>query len=131
MAVYYNDAGPAITTLCEIGTTTNLPQYGAMGTGVGPASSAATALSSEVETRTTCSGANFSRVTTNHTNDTLQIVSTQTATSGETVSESAVFDQAALGGNMFMSANNASVGPFGLAIGNSYKATWQLKHVSG
>jgi hypothetical protein len=86
------------------GTYTNPPKYVAMGVGAtGAARTAAvadTALSTEVETRTSGTESN---PTTSVTKDTYQDVGTVTATAGRAVDEMGLFD-ASSAGNMGFSA---------------------------
>lgn len=91
------------------GTYTNPPKYCAMGTGAtGAARTAAvgdTALSTEVETRT--SGTESTQ-TTSTTNDTYQVIGTITATNTRAVDEFGLFD-ASSAGNMGFSATFAVI----------------------
>lgn len=86
------------------GTYTTSPKFLAMGTGAHGAARTAlaadTALTTEVETRT--SGTE-STVTTTNTNDTYQVTGTQTATATRAIDEMGMFDASTVG-NMFMSA---------------------------
>lgn len=102
------------------GTYTNSPKYVAMGVGATGAARTAvvgdTALSTEVETRT--SGTE-SLVTTTTTNDTYQDVGTVTATATRAVDEAGLFD-ASSSGNMFLSATFAVIN---LSSGDSIQFT--------
>jgi hypothetical protein len=106
------------------GTYSNSPKYVAMGVGAtGAARTAAvgdTALSSEVETRT--SGTE-STVTTSTTNDTYQSVGTITATAGRAVDEAGLFDASSTG-NLFLSATHAVVN---LVSGDSIQYTMKAQ----
>ena len=106
------------------GTYTTSPKFVAMGTGAtGAARTAAvtdTALSTEVETRT--SGTE-SVVTTTITNDTYQVTGTITATAGRSVDEAGLFDAVSTG-NMFTSA---TLNVVTLVSGDSIAWTWQVK----
>jgi hypothetical protein len=86
------------------GTYTTSPKFCAMGVGATGAARTAvaadTALSTEVESRT--SGTE-STVTTTQTGDTYQVTGTITATSNRVVDEAGLFDAASTG-NMFLSA---------------------------
>lgn len=92
----------------RIGTTpatyTTAPKYVAMGVGATGAARTAvaadTALSSEVESRTSGSE---SVQTTSVTGDTYQVTGTVTATASRAVDEAGLFD-ASSSGNMFLSA---------------------------
>lgn len=106
------------------GKYTTSPKFLAMGTGAtGAARTAAasdTALSTEVETRT--SGTE-STVTTTNTEDTYQVTGTQTATAERKVDEAALFD-ASTSGNMFTSATlNVDT----LSSGDSITWTWKVQ----
>lgn len=105
-------------------TYTNAPKYCAMGTGAtGAARTAAasdTALSTEVETRT--SGTE-STVTTTQTGDTYQVVGTIAATASRSVDEAGLFDASTVG-NMFTSATFAVVS---LSNGDSLQFTWKVQ----
>lgn len=107
------------------GTYTASPKFCAMGTGAtGAARTAAvtdTALSTETETRAT---GTESVITTTVTNDTYQVVGTQTATTSRSVDEAGLFDQLAVGGNMFTSA---TLNVISLINGDSIQWTWQVK----
>ena len=105
------------------GTYTNAPKHVAIGVGAtGAARTAAagdTALSTQVETRT--SGTE-SVTTTTQTNDTYQVVGTVTATATRAVDEAGLFD-ASSSGNMFTSATFPIVN---LASGDSIQLTWKV-----
>jgi hypothetical protein len=100
------------------------PKYIAMGTGAtGAARTAAvgdTALSTEVETRTSGTG---STVTTTQTNDTFQETGTVTATATRAVDEAGLFD-ASTTGNMFLSA---TFNVINLASGDSIAFTFKTQ----
>lgn len=120
---FFNDAGKAITTNLVAGLGGTVPKYAAIGTGAGPANSAAAALTTEVETR---SGVNApTRVTTNVANDTIQIVQTIAITAPRAITEIAFFDQLALGGSMFISSGIAVIN---LANGDSIQLTGKLTY---
>jgi hypothetical protein len=101
-------------------TYTNPPKYVAMGVGATGAARTAgitdTALSTEVETRT--SGTESTQTTTT-TGDTYQVVGTVTATSTRAVDEMGLFD-ASSSGNMGFSATFAVVN---LSSGDSIQFT--------
>jgi hypothetical protein len=106
------------------GTYTNAPKFCAMGVGATGAARTAvaadTALSTEVETRT--SGTE-SAVTTTQTGDTYQVVGTITATASRSVDEAGLLEAATVG-NMFTSATFAVVS---LASGDSLQFTWKVQ----
>lgn len=105
-------------------TYTNAPKYVAMGTGATGAARTAvvgdTALSTQVETRT--SGTE-SIVTTSTTGDTYQVVGTITATGSRSVDESGLFD-ASSAGNMFTSATFPVMS---LSTSDSIQFTWKVQ----
>lgn len=105
-------------------TYTTSPKFIAMGTGATGAARTAvaadTALSTQVETRT--SGTE-SVVTTTQTGDTYQSAGTVTATTTRAVDESGLFD-ASTSGNMFTSATFAVIN---LTNGDSIAFTWKVQ----
>jgi type III secretion system FlhB-like substrate exporter len=109
------------------GTYTAAPKFVAIGVGATGAARTAlaadTALSSEQETRV--SGTE-STVTTaaGVTGDTYQVVATITASAVRAVDESGLFDQLAVGGNMFTSATFPVVN---LQSGDSVQFTWRVQ----
>lgn len=127
-------AGSVITTIGKAiyadrvrttpGTYTNAPKFVAIGVGATGADRTAavgdTALSTEVETRT--SGTE-SLQTTTLTNDTYRVVGTVTATSARVVDEAGLFDASSTG-NMFASATFAVIN---LASGDSLTLTFNNK----
>ncbi len=106
------------------GTYTTSPKYCAMGTGATGAARTAvvgnTALTTEVETRT--SGTE-SVVTTTTTGDTYQSVGIITATTARSVDEAGLFD-ASSSGNMFTSATFAVIS---LSNGDSISFTHKVQ----
>lgn len=106
------------------GKYTTSPKFLAMGTGATGAARTAvaadTALTTEVETRT--SGTE-STVTTTNTEDTYQVSGTQTATAERKIDEAALLD-ASSAGNMFTSATlNVDT----LSSGDSITWTWKIQ----
>lgn len=103
-------------------TYTNPPKYVAMGVGATGAARTAvvgdTALSSEVESRT--SGTESVQTTTT-TGDTHQVVGTVTASATRAVDEAGLFD-ASSSGNLFLSATFAVIN---LANGDSIQFTFK------
>lgn len=106
------------------GTYTTSPKFCAMGTGATTAARTAvaadTALSTEVESRT--SGTESS-VTTTQTGDTYQVVGTISATATRAVDEAGLFD-AVTAGNMFSSATFPVIN---LANGDSVQFTHKVQ----
>jgi hypothetical protein len=105
-------------------TYSNAPKYVAMGVGATGAARTAvvgdTALSSEVESRT--SGTE-SIVTTSTTGDTYQVVGTVTASASRAVDEAGLFDASSTG-NLFLSATFNVVN---LSNGDSIQFTFKAQ----
>jgi hypothetical protein len=100
MATFFIDAGKAVVTNLVSGLGGTVPKYAAIGTGAGPSASTATALTTEVETR---SGTNApTRVTTTVTNDTIQIVNTVSITATRAITELGIFDAVSTGNALIM-----------------------------
>jgi hypothetical protein len=116
---FFMDAGKAIVTNLVSGLGGTVPKYCAMGTGAGPANSTGTALTTEVESRATGTP---TRVTTTVTNDTYQVVGTQTATTARVITEVGLFD-ATSAGNMLIGSGISTVN---LANGDSLQVTYKL-----
>jgi len=129
-ATVITNVGAAIQAKRMVGATPSQtePKFVAMGVGAtGAARTAAvgdTALSTEVETRTTGSA---STVTTTQTNDTYQCVGTVTASATRAVDEAGLFD-ASTSGNLMISATFAVQS---LANGDSIQFTFKNKFVPG
>lgn len=115
------NTGRAILTNRIIGSGT-IPQYVAMGTGTTGVALTDTALGGEVESRTT---GTTSRTTTSTTNDTYQVTGTVTATTSRTIGEAGLFDQSALGGNLFVRGVLAST--ISLSSGDSIAFTFTVQ----
>jgi len=118
------NTGRAIITNRLKGSGTE-PLYVAMGTGTTGVALTDAALGGEVESRTTGTS---SRTTTSTTNDTYQVTGTVTATASRTIGEAALFDQSALGGNMFVRGVLAST--ISLASGDSIAFTFNVQVTS-
>ena len=116
--------GRDILTNRIIGSGTE-PKYVAMGTGTTGVALTDTALGGEVESRTTGTS---SRTTTSTTNDTYQVTGTVTATTSRTIGEAGLFDQSALGGNLFVRGVLAST--ISLASGDSIAFTFTVQVTS-
>lgn len=105
-------------------TYTAAPKFAAMGTGANTAARTAaltdTALSAQVETRTSSTE---TLQTTTTTNDTYQAQATISATAARAVDEAGLFD-AASAGNLFTSATFPVVN---LASGDSIQFTWRVQ----
>ena len=118
------NAGRAIITNRITGSGTE-PKYVAMGTGTTAVALTDTALGGEVESRTTGTS---SRTTTSTTNDTYQVTGTVSATASRTIGECGLFDQSALGGNLFVRGVLAST--ISLASGDSIAFTFTVQVTS-
>ena len=116
--------GRDILTNRIIGSGTE-PKYVAMGTGTTAVALTDTALGGEVESRTTGTS---SRTTTSTTNDTYQVTGTVTATASRTIGEAGLFDQSALGGNLFVRGVLAST--ISLSSGDSIAFTFTVQVTS-
>lgn len=118
--VFTNSGKRTAADRLQTTTTRNPPKFVAMGTGATAAARTAaaadTALSTEVETRT--SGTESTQTITN-TGDTYQTVGTITATASRSVDEAATFD-ASTTGNIGVSATFAVIS---LANGDSLQLT--------
>lgn len=105
-------------------TYSNAPKYVAMGVGATGAARTAvvgdTALSTEVETRT--SGTESVQTTTT-TGDTYRVVGTITASATRAVDEAGLFDASSTG-NLFLSATHAVIN---LANGDSIQYTFNAQ----
>ena len=97
MATLLVNTGKAIVTnrLNGGGTT---PSYVAWGTGAGTTAATDTTLFTEVTPRVSGTA---TQVTTSTTNDTFQVVGTQTAGTSETITNAGLFD-ASTSGNLFV-----------------------------
>lgn len=94
------------------------------GTGAGAAAITDTTLFTEVLVNMTAGGTDHtagtsSRVTTDVTNDTYQVVATRTATAAGTITNAGLFD-AVSGGNLFLKGDFTGIG---LANGDSIQFT--------
>ena len=118
------NAGRAIITNRITGSGTE-PKYVAMCTGTTAVALTDTALGGEVESRTTGTS---SRTTTSTTNDTYQVTGTVSATASRTIGECGLFDQSALGGNLFVRGVLAST--ISLASGDSIAFTFTVQVTS-
>lgn len=106
-------------------TYTTPPKWIGIGVGATGAARTAvaadTALSTEVETR---AAGTESVVTTTQTGDTYQTLGTVSITNTRAVDESGMFDQLALGGNMYTSA---TLNIINLLNGDSLQLTWKVQ----
>lgn len=117
---FFQDAGKAITTNLVSGIGGTVPKYVGIGTGAGPSNSTATALTTEVETR---SGTNApTRVTTTVTNDTIQVVNTVSITATRAITEVGLFDASSTGNALILSGITTN----NLSNGDSFQLTFKL-----
>lgn len=118
------NTGRAILTNRITGSGTE-PKYVAMGTDSTAVLLTNTALGGEVESRTTGTS---SRTTTSTTNDTYQVTGTISATTTRSINEAGLFDQSALGGNLFVRGVLAST--ISLSSGDSIAFTFTVQVTS-
>jgi hypothetical protein len=119
MATLLTNSGHAIVTNRIIGSGTT-PNYVAWGTGAGTTSATDTTLFTEVTPRT---AGTATQVTTSITNDTVQIVGTMTASTGETITNAGVFD-ASTSGNLFVKGDFTGLA---LNTGDSIQFTFKVQ----
>jgi hypothetical protein len=98
MATLLVTTGKAIVTNYLNGGAATQPKYVAWGTGAGTTGATDTTLFTEVTPRVS---GTTSQVTTSTTNDTFQVVGTQTAGTSETITNAGLFD-ASTSGNLFV-----------------------------
>jgi len=98
MATLLVNTGKAIVTNYLNGGAATQPKYVAWGTGAGTTGATDTTLFTEVTPRVS---GTTSQVTTSTTNDTFQVVGTQTAGTSETITNAGLFD-ASTSGNLFI-----------------------------
>ena len=98
MATLLVNTGKAIVTNYLNGGAATQPKYVALGTGAGTTGATDTTLFTEVTPRVS---GTTSQVTTSTTNDTFQVVGTQTAGTSETITNAGLFD-ASTSGNLFV-----------------------------
>ena len=119
MATLLVTTGKAIVTsrLNGGGTT---PSYVGWGTGAGTTAASDTTLFTEVTPRVS---GTVSQVTTSTTNDTYQVVATQTASTTETITNAGVFD-ASTSGNLFAKGDFTGIA---LNSGDSIQFTFKVQ----
>jgi hypothetical protein len=113
------NAGKAIVTNRIKGSGTE-PNYVAIGTGTTAEAATQTALVTEIETRVLGTS---TQQTTTTTNDTYQVVGTVSITGTRAITESGLFDQLAVGGNMLCRALFTVIN---LVSGDSLQLTWKV-----
>jgi len=97
MATLLVNTGKAIVTN-RLNSGGTIPQYVAWGTGTGTTAATDTTLFTEVTPRVS---GTVTQQTTSTTNDTFQVVATQTAGTTETITNAGLFD-ASTSGNLFV-----------------------------
>ena len=120
MATLLVNTGKAIVTNYLNGGAATQPKYVAWGTGVGTTAATDTTLFTEVTPRVS---GTTSQVTTSTTNDTFQVVGTQTAGTSETITNAGLFD-ASTSGNLFVKGDFTGVP---LNSGDSIQFTFRVQ----
>jgi hypothetical protein len=119
MATLLVNTGRAVITN-RLNSGGTVPSYIAWGTGAGTTSATDTTLFTEVTPRTL---GTVSQVTTSTTNDTFQVVGTQTAATGETITNAGLFD-ASTSGNLFVKGDFTGIA---LGTGDSIQFTFKVQ----
>ncbi|CAB4131941.1 hypothetical protein UFOVP135_29 [uncultured Caudovirales phage] len=119
MATLLVNAGKAMVTSRIKGSGTE-PVYVAYGTGAGTTAAADTTLFTETGTRQTGTS---SQVTTSVTNDTYQVVGTQTAGGTLAITNAGLFD-ASTSGNLFVKGDFSTIN---LSSGDSIQFTFKTQ----
>ena len=119
MATLLVNTGKAIVTNRIIGSGTE-PNYVAWGTGAGTTAATDTTLFTEVTPRVLGTA---SQQTTSTTNDTFQVVATQTAGTTETITNAGLFD-ASTSGNLFVKGDFTGIA---LNTGDSIQFTFKVQ----
>lgn len=104
MATLLVNTGKAIVTN-RLNSGGTIPQYVAWGTGAGTTAATDTTLFTEVTPRVS---GTVTQQTTSTTNDTFQVVATQTAGTTETITNAGLFD-ASTSGNLFIKGDFTGV----------------------
>lgn len=121
MATVLANTGKAIITAALNALTTTAPKYLAWGTGAGTSAATDTTLFTETTDETRVTGTP-SVVTTTTTNDTYQVVATQTvATTGKTITNVGLFNASTVG-SLFIKSDFTGVA---LAVGEAIQFTMQ------
>ena len=118
MATLLVNTGKAIVTNYLNGGAATQPKYVAWGTGAGTTGATDTTLFTEVTPRVS---GTTSQVTTSTTNDTFQVVGTQTAGTSETITNAGLFD-ASTSGNLFVKGDFT-----GIALNNGDSIAFTFK----
>lgn len=123
-ATVITNAGQAIVTNLVSGIGGTVPNFVAWGTGAGTSAITDTTLFTETTDETRVTGTK-SRVTTTVTNDTYQVVSTNTvATAGKTITNVGIFD-ASTTGNLYFKSDFTGLA---LLVGDSITFTLKIKY---
>ena len=120
MATLLVSTGKAIVTNYLNGGAATQPKYIGWGTGAGTTALTDTTLFTEVTPRVTGTS---SQVTTTTTSDTLQVVGTQTAGTGETITNAGLFD-ASTSGTLFAKGEFSGIA---LSTGDSIQFTFKVQ----
>jgi hypothetical protein len=120
MATLLVNTGKAIITNYLNGGAATQPKYVAWGTGAGTTAATDTTLFTEVLPRVS---GTTSQVTTSTTDDTFQVVGTQTAGTSETITNAGLFD-ASTSGNLFIKGDFTGVP---LSTGDSIQFTFKCQ----
>ena len=120
MATLLVNTGKAIVTNYLNGGAATQPKYVAWGTGAGTTAATDTTLFTEVTPRVS---GTTTQQTTSTTNDTFQVVGTQTAGTSETITNAGLFD-ASTSGNLFVKGDFTGVA---LTSGDSIQFTFKTQ----
>ena len=120
MATLLVNTGKAIVTNYLNGGAATQPKYVAWGTGAGTTAATDTTLFTEVTPRVS---GTTTQQTTSTTNDTFQVVGTQTAGTSETITNAGLFD-ASTSGNLFVKGDFTGVP---LNSGDSIQFTFRVQ----
>ena len=120
MATLLVNTGKAIVTNYLNGGAATQPKYIGWGTGAGTTAAADTTLFTEVTPRVS---GTTSQTTTSTTSDTYQVVGTQTAATGETITNAGLFD-ASTSGNLFVKGDFTGIP---LSTGDSIQFTFKVQ----
>ena len=120
MATLLVNTGKAIITNYLNGGAATQPKYIGWGTGAGTTGATDTTLFTEVTPRVS---GTTSQVTTSTTNDTFQVVGTQTAGTSETITNAGLFD-ASTSGNLFVKGDFSGIP---LNNGDSIQFTFKVQ----
>jgi hypothetical protein len=120
MATLLVNTGKAVITNYLNGGAATQPKYVAWGTGAGTTAATDTTLFSETGTRVS---GTTTQQTTSTTNDTFQVVGTQTAGAGVTITNAGTFD-ALTSGNLFIKGDFTGIA---LNSGDSIQFTFKVQ----